>query len=108
MECKASLQSLLVLVHFGFCSPWYSLLVFYALEAGEGAMYRGYFILQLFRSLALSLLTAASPRLICKRALGAKLQPGSPLRSWPPVPMCFLLRSVCPFGFLLAVVRCVV
>ena len=36
MECKASLQSLLVLVHFGFCSPWYSLLVFLCLGCGGG------------------------------------------------------------------------
>ena len=31
-----------------------------------------------------------------RQALGASLQPGSPLRSWPPMPLNLILRFVCP------------
>ena len=41
-----------------------------------------------------------------RQALGASLQPGSPLRSWPPVPLYLILRFVCPLDFLLVIVRC--
>ncbi len=100
-------QSLLVLVHLGFCSHWLSLLVFVCLGCGGGCYVQRLLTLRLFLlSRPFHLLTAASPQLICKQAPGANLQPGSPLRSWPPVPMCFLLRFVCPFNFLLAIVRC--
>ena len=53
MECKASLQSLLVLVHLASVHlgiPYWSSMPWLR---GGGAMYKGYFILQLFCSLAL-------------------------------------------------------
>ena len=89
-------------VPFGF---GYSLLVFEHLGCwGRVAMYK-----QVALLLRLFLLTLPFHLLRNQRPLnsggrqawGARLQPGTPLRSWPPMPLYSILRFVCPLDFLL-------
>ena len=107
-------MSLLLFMHLGRyeCTIriGYSLLVFGHLGCwGRVAMYKKTALLLRLFLLTLPFHLLRNQRPLNsggRQALGASLQPGSPLRSWPPVPLYLILRFVCPLEYLLVIVRC--
>ncbi len=107
-------MSLLLFMHLGHyeCAIriGYSLLVFGLLGCwGRVAMYKKTALLLRLFLLTLPFHLLRNQRPLNsggRQALGASLQPGSPLRSWLPVPLYLILRFVCPLDFLLVIVRC--